>query len=103
MIFVAKWNDTWVRVCVENPDPLGEKNLVRLVDHGGYWICSNSQMRKIRSDYLTLPFQAIEIFLANIQAKNGNYNIDILLISYTKYIYLFSFYSWICIYFIIIL
>ncbi|XP_033345702.1 KH domain-containing protein akap-1 [Bombus vosnesenskii] len=74
MILVAKWYNTWVRVYVEQPDPHGEQHLVRLVDHGGYWVFSSSEMRKIRSDYLTLPFQAIEIFLANVQPKDGEWN-----------------------------
>lgn len=73
MILVAKWYDKWVRVYVENPDPQGEMNLVRLVDHGGYWTFRNADMRRIRSDYLTLPFQAIEVFLANIVPKNGEW------------------------------
>lgn len=71
MILVAKWYNTWVRVYVEQPDPHGEHHLVRLVDHGGYWVFSNSEMKKIRSDYLTLPFQAIEIYLANVEPKDG--------------------------------
>lgn len=71
MILVAKWYNRWVRVYVEQPDPLGERHVVRLVDHGGYWFISSVDMKKIRSDYLTLPFQAIEIFLANVQPKNG--------------------------------
>ncbi|XP_043264611.1 KH domain-containing protein akap-1 [Colletes gigas] len=71
MVFVAKWFSRWVRVYIEQPDPLGERHLVRLVDHGGYWYCSNVEMRKIRSDYLALPLQAIEIFLTNVQPKNG--------------------------------
>ena len=74
MILVAKWYNRWVRVFVEQPDPHGERHLVRLVDHGGYWCFSNLEMKKIRSDYLTLPFQAIEIYLANVQPKNGEWN-----------------------------
>ncbi|KAJ8674926.1 hypothetical protein QAD02_010712 [Eretmocerus hayati] len=74
MIFVAKWYNRWVRVFVENPDPAGEQNLVRLVDHGGYCLFSNAEMRKIRSDYLTLPFQAIEVFLANVQPVGGEWS-----------------------------
>ncbi|XP_071872184.1 A-kinase anchor protein spoonbill [Bombus fervidus] len=74
MILVAKWYSTWVRVYVEKPDPNGEQHLVRLVDHGGYWLFNSSEMRKIRADYLTLPFQAIEVFLANIQPKNGEWS-----------------------------
>ncbi|KZC12993.1 PREDICTED: KH domain-containing protein akap-1 [Dufourea novaeangliae] len=74
MILVAKWYNRWVRVYVEQADPNGERHLVRLVDHGGYWYFSNADMKKIRSDYLTLPFQAIEIFLANVQPKNDEWN-----------------------------
>ncbi|XP_053998592.1 KH domain-containing protein akap-1 [Hylaeus anthracinus] len=73
MMFVAKWYNRWVRVYVEQPDPLGERHLVRLVDHGGYWFFSSAEMKKIRSDYLGLPLQAIEVFLANIQPKNGEW------------------------------
>ncbi|XP_043270001.1 KH domain-containing protein akap-1 [Venturia canescens] len=73
MLVVAKCYDRWVRAYVENPDPNGQQNLVRLVDHGGYWTFSNGEMRKIRSDYLTLPFQAIEVFLAHIRPVNGEW------------------------------
>ncbi|XP_011499408.1 PREDICTED: KH domain-containing protein C56G2.1-like isoform X2 [Ceratosolen solmsi marchali] len=74
MIVVAKWYNKWVRVYIETPDPKGEQSLVRLVDHGGYWIFSNSNMRKIRSDYLSLPFQAIEVFLANVRPKDEEWS-----------------------------
>lgn len=76
MILAVKWYDKWVRAYVERPDPQGEMNLVRLVDHGGYWNFRNADMRKLRLDYLTLPFQAIEVFLANIQPKNGEWEQD---------------------------
>lgn len=79
MILVAKWYNKWVRVYIEQPDPHGERHLVRLVDHGGYWFFSTAEMKKIRSDYLTLPFQAIEIFLANVQPKNGKHIVIIFL------------------------
>lgn len=71
MLVVAHWFDKWVRAYVEEPDPTGQQNLVRLVDHGGFWTFSNAEMRKIRSDYLTFPFQSIEVSLANIKPKNG--------------------------------
>ena len=71
MILVAKWNGIWVRVMVEEADPNGEQTFVKLVDHGGYWSFSNSEMRKINSDFLSIPFQAIEVFLANIEPKEG--------------------------------
>ncbi|XP_078045998.1 A-kinase anchor protein spoonbill [Augochlora pura] len=72
MILVANWQNKWVRVYVEKPDPNGERHLVRLVDHGGYWYFSDVEMKKIRSDYLTLPFQAIEVLL-NVEPTNGEW------------------------------
>ncbi|XP_025160575.1 KH domain-containing protein akap-1 isoform X2 [Harpegnathos saltator] len=71
MFYVANWFDIWVRVRMEKPDPSGEKHKMRLLDHGGYYEFSSSQIRDIRLEYLSLPFQAIEIFLAHIQPKNG--------------------------------
>ncbi|XP_012282550.1 KH domain-containing protein akap-1 [Orussus abietinus] len=73
MIVAAKWYNQWVRVYIENPDPAGERHLVRFVDHGGYWTFSNSDMRSLRTDYLTLPFQAIEVFLSNVKPRNGEW------------------------------
>ncbi|XP_014214042.1 KH domain-containing protein akap-1 [Copidosoma floridanum] len=69
MIVAAKFFDQWMRVCIEEPDPQKEQTLVRLVDHGGYYTCSNADMRSLRLDYLCLPFQAIEVYLANVQPK----------------------------------
>lgn len=66
------WNNKWVRGCIESPDPSGQNNIVRLLDYGGYWQFSNMLFKPIKFEYLQLPFQAIEVFLANIQAKEGN-------------------------------
>ncbi|XP_014467807.1 PREDICTED: KH domain-containing protein akap-1 [Dinoponera quadriceps] len=71
MIYVAYWQNMWARVCMEKPDLLGERHKMRLLDHGGYYEFSSSQIRDIMPEYLNLPFQAIEIFLAHIQPKNG--------------------------------
>ncbi|XP_032674839.1 KH domain-containing protein akap-1 isoform X2 [Odontomachus brunneus] len=71
IVYVANWFDVWVRVCMEKPDPLGERHLMRLLDHGGYYEFSSLQIRDIRPEFLNLPFQATEIFLANIRPKDG--------------------------------
>ncbi|KAK0179025.1 hypothetical protein PV327_007852 [Microctonus hyperodae] len=76
MLVVAKCYDKWVRAYVEEADPNGLENIVRLVDHGGFWTFSNADMRKIRSDYLTLPFQAIEVSLANIKPVGGEWQAE---------------------------
>lgn len=75
---VAKWCDKWVRVVVEEPDLTGEATLVRVVDYGGFYTFSHSEMRKIKYDFLTLPFQALEVFLANVQSKEGSFLMQVL-------------------------
>ncbi|CAL1688069.1 unnamed protein product [Lasius platythorax] len=73
----VNWNERWVRGYIEKLDPSGEKNIVRLVDHGGYWVLNNSQFKPLMMDYLSsLPFQAIEIFIAYIQPKNGEWSTE---------------------------
>ncbi|XP_072751911.1 KH domain-containing protein akap-1 isoform X2 [Anoplolepis gracilipes] len=73
----VNWNEKWVRGYIEKLDPSGEKNIVRLVDHGGYWVLNNLQFKPLRMDFLSdLPFQAIEIFIAYIQPKNGEWSKD---------------------------
>jgi len=76
------WMENWVRAYIEWPDPSGERSVVRLLDYGGYWSVSNSECRPLILNYLSLPFQAIEVFLANIQPKNGNY-----MLMYNVYIF----------------
>ncbi|XP_067137446.1 KH domain-containing protein akap-1-like isoform X2 [Centruroides vittatus] len=40
---------------------------VKFVDYGGYSRVPISTLRQIRSDFMTLPFQAVECYLANVQ------------------------------------
>ncbi|XP_023217953.1 A-kinase anchor protein 1, mitochondrial-like [Centruroides sculpturatus] len=44
---------------------------VMFLDYGGYSTVPVSYLRQIRGDYLTLPFQAQECYLANIAPPNG--------------------------------
>lgn len=69
---VIQWDHKWTRACIQKVDSTGERHIVRLLDHGGYWTVSSRQMRVLLPQFMLLPFQAIEIFLANIQSKNGN-------------------------------
>jgi len=39
---------------------------VKFLDYGGYETLSASQLKQIRTDFLSLPFQAIECYLANV-------------------------------------
>lgn len=71
MIVVARWCNKWVRAYVEEPDVDGLQHLLRLLDHGGFWKFSNAELRQIRSEFLTLPFQTLEVNLAYVRPING--------------------------------
>ncbi|KAK0419676.1 hypothetical protein QR680_014263 [Steinernema hermaphroditum] len=45
--------------------------LIRYVDYGGYARLPRSDLRQIRTDLMTLPFQATECYLANVQPADG--------------------------------
>ncbi|CAD6234424.1 GSCOCG00001917001-RA-CDS [Cotesia congregata] len=73
MIVVAQWYNKWVRAYVEQPDIEGLQHLLRLVDHGGFWKFSSAELRQIRSEFLTLPFQTLEVNLAYVRPINGEW------------------------------
>ncbi|KAM6225847.1 A-kinase anchor protein 1, mitochondrial-like [Porphyrio hochstetteri] len=56
----------WLRAQVNRHfEETGEVEL-RYVDYGGYDRVKINQLRKIRSDFLSLPFQAAEVLLDNV-------------------------------------
>ncbi|KAM6262673.1 A-kinase anchor protein 1, mitochondrial-like [Porphyrio hochstetteri] len=56
----------WLRAQVNRPlEETGEVEL-RYVDYGGYDRVKIERLRMIRSDFLSLPFQAAEVLLDNV-------------------------------------
>lgn len=47
---------------------------VKFVDYGGYARAPISSLRQIRYDFMTLPFQATECYLANVKPTDGKLN-----------------------------
>lgn len=47
--------------------------VAKYLDYGGYCQIHISDLRQIRTDFMTIPFQAIECFLSDIKPK-GNKN-----------------------------
>ena len=39
---------------------------IKFLDYGGYSRVPIADLRQIRSDFMTLPFQAVECYMANI-------------------------------------
>jgi A-kinase anchor protein 1, mitochondrial len=61
----------WFRAQVVSTDAETETCDVRFLDYGGYLNIAQSALRQIRQDFLTLPFQAAECYLANVKPTNG--------------------------------
>ena len=72
LVCVAKCNNCqWYRVQVVRFDPNSESCDVKFVDYGGYYNFPLSDLKQIRSDFLTLPFQALECYLGNVIPPDG--------------------------------
>lgn len=61
----------WYRAMVLSTDPETDTSYIKFVDYGGYANVENSKLRQIRGDFLLLPFQAAECFLADIRPCGG--------------------------------
>ncbi|KOB79527.1 KH domain-containing protein [Operophtera brumata] len=48
-----------------------DTSVVKLVDFGGYLTVDNDQLKQIRSDFMSLPFQATEALLAFVKPANN--------------------------------
>lgn len=66
VICVAPVMDGWYRAQVTAVDDDNDECDVKFVDYGGFSRLSGSVLRQIRSDFMTLPFQGIECYMANI-------------------------------------
>lgn len=65
-ICVAPCQGGWYRCQVVSVDSSSQQCDIKFLDYGGYHTLSLDDLRQIRTDFLTLPFQAIECYLANI-------------------------------------
>ncbi|KAL3267719.1 hypothetical protein HHI36_006849 [Cryptolaemus montrouzieri] len=59
--------DSWFRAMILSTDAETETSYVKFLDYGGYAYVENSLLRQIRGDFMLLPFQAAECFLANVK------------------------------------
>ncbi|KAH7731394.1 Protein C56G2.1 a [Aphelenchoides avenae] len=61
----------WFRAITLLYDESQDEMLVRFVDYGGFARIPRADLRQIRTDFMTLPFQAIECYLAHVQPVDG--------------------------------
>ncbi|KAI3410161.1 hypothetical protein GPALN_006519 [Globodera pallida] len=63
--------DGWFRAITLAYDQDQDEMLVRYVDYGGFARVPRADLRQIRTDFMNLPLQGIECYLANVQPADG--------------------------------
>ncbi|GMS88012.1 hypothetical protein PENTCL1PPCAC_10187, partial [Pristionchus entomophagus] len=71
LLCAAPVMQAWFRAVIVMYFAEEDEALVRFVDYGGYARIARAQLRQIRTDLMTLPFQATECFLAHVQPVDG--------------------------------
>lgn len=69
----APCHEGWYRAQIISVDPATNMAEIKFVDYGGYSNISIADLRQIRADFINLPFQASECFLANVKPAGGKY------------------------------
>jgi len=69
-VCVAAYEGGWYRCQVVSVDETSQQCDIKYLDYGGYHTLPIDDLRQIRTDFLSLPFQAIECYLANISPKD---------------------------------
>lgn len=71
VICAAQVNAFWYRVQIGHREPNSGVCVVKFLDYGGYTTINTDELRQIRADFMTVPFQAIECVLANVRPVDG--------------------------------
>ena len=69
-VCAAPCDGGWYRCQIVSYDEDTDTCDVKYLDYGGYASVAASSLKQIRTDFLSLPFQAIECYLANIQPQD---------------------------------
>lgn len=64
-ICAGRVQNMWYRVQIISQ--FADSYIVKFLDYGGYTCIQSSELRQIRADFMTMPFQAIECVMSNIQ------------------------------------
>lgn len=65
----------WYRVQIISHNPETETCLVKYLDYGGYVSVYAKDLRQIRTDFMTVPFQATECLLSNIKPTGKSFRL----------------------------
>eukprot|EP00092_Neocalanus_flemingeri_P008257 GFUD01008903.1.p1 GENE.GFUD01008903.1~~GFUD01008903.1.p1 ORF type:complete len:568 (+),score=160.88 GFUD01008903.1:205-1908(+) len=70
-------DDKWYRCQVVSFNSVNDTCDIKFVDHGGFTTVAVSSLRQLKSDFLRLPFQAIEVYLAHVKPTEHEVQTDI--------------------------
>lgn len=68
-VCVGQIDGHWYRLQIIDHQPDATCCLAKYLDFGGYCYVQTTDLRQIRTDFMTIPFQAIETYLSDIQPK----------------------------------
>ncbi|XP_059146072.1 A-kinase anchor protein 1, mitochondrial-like [Physella acuta] len=71
IICVCENDGFWYRAMIMTPENENGEAQVKFVDYGGYAVMPVTSLKQIRTDFMSLPFQAVECFMANITPNQG--------------------------------
>lgn len=71
VVFVA---GVWYRAQIIEHDIINDMALVKYLDYGGFSMMPRQNLRQIRTDFISVPFQSIECVLSNIQPIDESQN-----------------------------
>ncbi|KAM7347224.1 A-kinase anchor protein spoonbill [Cochliomyia hominivorax] len=76
-VCVMPVNGVWYRVQIVDQDPEEtDRCIVKFLDFGGYMNVHFNELRQIRSDFMSVPFQATECILSNIEPIDTCWSAD---------------------------
>lgn len=68
-VCVGQIDGHWYRLEIIEYQPNAIVCVAKYLDFGGYCEIQTTELRQIRTDFMTVPFQAIECLLADIKPK----------------------------------
>jgi hypothetical protein len=75
---VAVFSDSkWYRCQVVGYNSKVDTCDIKFVDHGGYTTVPSTDLRQLKPDFIRLPFQAIEVYLAHVNTSTEEIQTDI--------------------------
>uniref|UniRef100_U5EQ12 Putative a-kinase anchor protein 1 n=1 Tax=Corethrella appendiculata TaxID=1370023 RepID=U5EQ12_9DIPT len=71
-VCTAPIQNNWYRVQIISSDNDTKTCLVKYLDFGGYTNVSSKDLRQIRTDFMSIPFQSTECILSNVKPLNDS-------------------------------